>query len=126
MHSKDNHRVRSGSTASASTAMSPQSTPDSSPQRDQQLSDGDDVSLSEDEVDDEDDIVPSSSWTFFQPFVGGIKFVLLQILSWYVSRIFYVSSVHVRYICIPLIYQISHLTCLLSFTFITPKVFLWI
>ena len=93
MHTKDNHRVRSGSTASATSSdrsMSPQSTPDSSPQRGQPLSDGDgddDISPpSEDEADDKDDIVhPSSSWTFFQPFVGGIKFVLLQILSWYVS-----------------------------------------
>ena len=92
MHSKDNLRVRSGSNASATSSdrsISPQSTPDSSPQRDQPLSDADDSSPSDDEVDDgEVDSVPSSSWTFFQPFVGGIKFVLLQILSWYVSRLY--------------------------------------
>jgi hypothetical protein len=95
--SRSNSAASHNSTSSSDRSMSPQMTPDSSPLRrgshrtdaetDSDASperilaplDGDDIS--DDGLDEEDG--RTAKWSFWQPFVGGVKFVLLQILSWF-------------------------------------------
>ena len=102
MHNNlDSHRVRSrsrsSSTASAASgsssdrSISPTRTPDTSPQRLRGDRAGDGAATGGGDDDDSpevDDGVDADSpshrpWSFWQPFVGGVKFVVLQIASWF-------------------------------------------
>ena len=76
----------SGTSSERSVSPSPVPTPDASPQRVRGNeggadSDGDDSPDIDDDL--EADEISHRPWSFWQPFVGGIKFVVLQIISWF-------------------------------------------
>lgn len=90
---RSNSATSHTSTSSSDRSISPQSTPDSSPLRggravsdlsppERPALDCDEASA-DDELDGSVDDDATPKWSFWQPFVGGIKFVVLQIASWF-------------------------------------------